>query len=624
MQHLGRAKDVGEFVKHGSAEAEIEIELAASEMHSSNPIIRRRIQKAGSKSAFYINGQPKSQKDVKALAESFSIQINNLCQFLPQDRVVEFAKMDAVETLGVTLRAAASSQMVQWHEDLKQLRSEEKEAELKHHNEQNHLKTLQAKQSVERTEVDRYNQRQDLVVRKKALENYRPIITAKTLKKQYDDLKSEIRSKKVELQRFQADTEPARLAEEDMKRYRNDVQRIANNRKGAYETKRRAVGELSREIEDKQKNSGKDQFEIDAIKQSEKKRKLDAKRIENEIINLQHELENDVVEFDQASFTARLAEIRTKKSKADREKSAILNELNAIRTATLRQSDALKTKVSEKEHLNSRTGQQESLLAKLSQDTFKGWTWLKANMNTLSLRDKIYGPPIVECSVPDPKYADAVETLLGSTEFMAITCTNSADAQVIQNKLVGRTEAGGLGLQQISIRTIPNPLSSYKPLVISQELANVGFEGVMSDFIKGPEAVLAMLCDVSKIHKTAFAPKDLTNEQYAALQQYNGRQDLPTQVRKWVAGRVVYTSVGRAEYGLDTTRTNQVKKAQWFTGQPMATAELLQAEEAIQTLTSEIAEQKKLHVAKTDELKLADSELNDIEAERVRSMYRCF
>lgn len=593
-------------------------------MHPSNPIIRRRIQKSGSKSAFYIDGQPKSQKDVKALAESFSIQINNLCQFLPQDRVVEFAKMDAVETLGVTLRAAASSQMVQWHEDLKHLRSEEKETEVRQQNEQNHLKTLQAKQTVERAEVDRYNQRQDLVAKKRALENYRPIITAKTLKRRYDDLKDGIRSKKVELQQYEADTEPARLAEEDMKAYRDDIQRCANNRKGRFEAKKRVVAELSRDIDNNQKSFGKDLLEIDTIKQSEKTRKSDVRRLENEIINLEHELENENVDFDQASFTARLAELRTKKSKADREKSAFLNELNMIRAATHRQSEALQAKVNEKEHLNSRTGRQESLLSKLSQDTSRGWVWLKENMHTLSLKDKVYGPPIIECSVPDPKYADAVEALLGSTEFMAITCTNSADAQVIQNKLVGKTEAGGLGLQHIAIRTIPNPLSAYRSLVISEELSNVGFQGVLSDFIEGPSAVLAMLCDMAKIHRTAFAPRDLNTEQYAALQQYNSKQEFQAQVRKWVAGRVVYTSQGRAEYGLDSTNSRQIKKAQWFTGQPVATAELLQVEEAITTLKREIAEQKSSHDEKKKEYERANQEQINVENERVRSKcHRC-
>ena len=38
-------------------------------------------------------GEKVSYKDVEASLKKLSIQIDNLCQFLPQDRVVEFAKV---------------------------------------------------------------------------------------------------------------------------------------------------------------------------------------------------------------------------------------------------------------------------------------------------------------------------------------------------------------------------------------------------------------------------------------------------------------------------------------------------------------------------------------------------
>jgi hypothetical protein len=40
-EHLGRSKELSAFVKHGAAEAEIEIELAKSERMARNPVIRR-------------------------------------------------------------------------------------------------------------------------------------------------------------------------------------------------------------------------------------------------------------------------------------------------------------------------------------------------------------------------------------------------------------------------------------------------------------------------------------------------------------------------------------------------------------------------------------------------------
>ena len=88
-KHLGRAKDISEFVKHGAKKATIEIELAKDpKRQTSNPVIRTKILRENNKVEYYINDKKENKKRVMDLARSFSIQVDNLCQFLPQDRVV--------------------------------------------------------------------------------------------------------------------------------------------------------------------------------------------------------------------------------------------------------------------------------------------------------------------------------------------------------------------------------------------------------------------------------------------------------------------------------------------------------------------------------------------------------
>lgn len=57
----------------------------------------------------------------------FNIQINNLCQFLPQDRVQDFAKMNSQEILNNTQSSVCSAECVDMFEKLKQLRAEQKD-----------------------------------------------------------------------------------------------------------------------------------------------------------------------------------------------------------------------------------------------------------------------------------------------------------------------------------------------------------------------------------------------------------------------------------------------------------------------------------------------------------------
>ncbi|KAK3700113.1 Structural maintenance of chromosomes protein 5 [Vermiconidia calcicola] len=121
----GTGKNLDEFVKHGAKRGQIEIELAADpERHDSNPVITTKTDKGdtGNASEYLINGKKANKKRVQELAQSFSIQVDNLCQFLPQDKVVEFAALSPVELLSSTQRAAAPQQMSDWYEQLKEWR----------------------------------------------------------------------------------------------------------------------------------------------------------------------------------------------------------------------------------------------------------------------------------------------------------------------------------------------------------------------------------------------------------------------------------------------------------------------------------------------------------------------
>ncbi|KAK3613115.1 Structural maintenance of chromosomes protein 5 [Elasticomyces elasticus] len=131
-KHLSRQSTEGDFVKNGILRAEIEIELAADwARHAENPAITTIITKEGHGSKgqqvdLLINGKKKSKKAVGDLTRSFSIQVDNLCQFLPQDKVSEFAKLSPIQFLADTQRAAAPLQMCEWHDQLKTMRQEQK------------------------------------------------------------------------------------------------------------------------------------------------------------------------------------------------------------------------------------------------------------------------------------------------------------------------------------------------------------------------------------------------------------------------------------------------------------------------------------------------------------------
>lgn len=120
-KHLGRAGSVKEFVKHGKDIATIEIELKKGGGSRTNHIVRVQIRREQNSQKWWLNGKEANQKAVQGLMRSLKIQVDNLCQFLPQDRVVEFAACTPVDLLHETLRAAAPEEMLDWHKELRDL-----------------------------------------------------------------------------------------------------------------------------------------------------------------------------------------------------------------------------------------------------------------------------------------------------------------------------------------------------------------------------------------------------------------------------------------------------------------------------------------------------------------------
>ena len=61
---------------------------------------------------------------MRTLVSRLRIQLDNLCQFLPQDRAAEFVRMSAVELLEATQRTVGTPEMLKAHMLLKQFGKE--------------------------------------------------------------------------------------------------------------------------------------------------------------------------------------------------------------------------------------------------------------------------------------------------------------------------------------------------------------------------------------------------------------------------------------------------------------------------------------------------------------------
>ncbi|KAJ9505076.1 hypothetical protein QJQ45_030394, partial [Haematococcus lacustris] len=171
-QLLGRADNLASFVRRNCNKAWTEITLSGG---AGRPdiVIRRDISitysrgedgrpKQGYEAQFQINGVNRLVQDVLKQVRSLNIQMDNLCQFLPQDKVAEFAKMDAYELLIATEKAMGDCQMYNQHQKLIADRIAVKELQQNRQRQANTVQQLKAQQEADGREYQRYMQREKL------------------------------------------------------------------------------------------------------------------------------------------------------------------------------------------------------------------------------------------------------------------------------------------------------------------------------------------------------------------------------------------------------------------------------------------------------------------------------
>lgn len=111
-------------MKHNCSDARIDIELQDENPRSVCMISRHFTIR--NKSAWYLNNNQVPENDIKAIIKKLNIDVNNLCQFLPQDRVQDFAKMNKKELLVNTQRAVGREDLVNKQKELIDAKTEQK------------------------------------------------------------------------------------------------------------------------------------------------------------------------------------------------------------------------------------------------------------------------------------------------------------------------------------------------------------------------------------------------------------------------------------------------------------------------------------------------------------------
>ncbi|KAF0492709.1 P-loop containing nucleoside triphosphate hydrolase protein [Gigaspora margarita] len=543
---LGRAKEISDFVKHGQERASIEIELKNK---GRNVVITRMIRKSNNLSQWKLNGQPATHREVSSKVNSLNIQVDNLCQFLPQDKVCEFAQMSPSELLVQTQKAVGEKELIEWHETLIQLREEEKSLTTSIKTDSEQVENLEKRNSVLEKDVTRFREREAILKRVRLYELRIPFARYGVAKHLYDIAKQKRAEAHLEYQNLAKENEPASARKCELE---DLVSRSAKEKKRCtelYSTKKRKMEEIATKLEQSEATSENIRKDLADLKRKERARKNRIAQLRNEITELEERTSSPPLASDDSDIRRKMDDVvrRLRESQPQlNDNKYNQDEINLAVRNVEREMQMIKQQLKELDDVKRR---RLETIRRVDYDTFRAYEWLQQNKDKLSGR--VFGPVCMEINIKDMQFADAIENALGNNNKIFV-CETEQDYHTITRELCDNRR------MRINVFFPKATMDSFTPPIPHQQLRSYGFVSYLLDLIEAPPRVQAALCDMSKLHAIPLA----RNESDINYDIIKGNRAF----FKYYAGETSY-SVSFSKYGqrFSQVLTNRIRPSKFFT-----------------------------------------------------------
>ncbi|KAI8138054.1 hypothetical protein BJV82DRAFT_632418 [Fennellomyces sp. T-0311] len=503
---LGRAKNIAEFVKTGEDEAMIKIELKRAG-GSQNVVIQRNITKSSNASTWRLNGRSAPQKEILSIVNGLNVQVDNLCQFLPQDKVAEFAQLTPPQLLERTQEAAGAHDLLKWHQSLAEWRKVEREMARVYESDADQLKSMQTRNADLERDVIKMRQRAQILKHVELLQAKLPLVKYTDAKKAYERAKEILDEKKAILAQVKRENEPI----EEARRQYKEAADIAQAKKAEQNDAQQELRQKLQRITNLYSRSDSEKNKIDReIKSLQRREHERATEIKNKELRIQRAKEALVEEPSQegiAQLNKDIEDINRQLNDKEFEGQQLVNQNNTLGRRKREIEHELQGKKNEMAAMNNVARRRCETLRKWQADTVAAYTWLKNNREKFSGR--IHGPIVLQIDLKDQRYADLVETILGgrhSNHLRAFVCELKEDYHKFTQEVV---DAQGLRVTVVWPGIIDR--ASVKPLMSQEELrSRHNLDYFVSELLEGPRILIDYLCSETKIN---LVPVGLKNAQ---------------------------------------------------------------------------------------------------------------
>ncbi|KAI9239774.1 MAG: hypothetical protein BYD32DRAFT_410198 [Podila humilis] len=557
---LGRAKEISEFVKHGADKGWIEIIL--SNKNGPNVVIKRHINRNNNTSVWKINGENKTQKEVLKKVQSFNIQIDNLCQFLPQDRVSEFAQMTPQELLRETQRAVGGDEMLKNHDKMIELWNEHKTIFESMKGDLDSINTNEKRNAVIEKDVLRFQQREAVLKKLKLLAVW--ILYAKyaLAKDEYNAIKESRRECFGMVQQIQSEVEPLKRKQRQMEQKLKTATDHKAKLEQQYQKALHSMRSKGASVEAAEGDGEDLRKELDRMHAKLQQRKSMITNLKRKIAAQAELVERapseDNITRDKDALQAQVNEF----AQVARDIKDKIDNLQLAQEDIVRDAKKAGTTLSEKRRrlvaLDDIRNRRLEQLRETESDVYDTVVWLRQNREMF--QKHVFEPVCLEINIKNMKYVDAIENVLNN-QLKTFVCQTREDYNIMTREVLDKLR---LRVNIIAPISSELDLGSYRPPASKEDLRKLGFECFVLDAVDGPAPLLAAMCSKASIHTVPVSESqnlDLRAVRESRLfRKFSTLQDVYTVSYSKYSGEPIQTSTSLRRAKLLTASVDQQER----------------------------------------------------------------
>ncbi|KAM3617031.1 uncharacterized protein V6R79_001296 [Siganus canaliculatus] len=525
---LGRGDKVGLYVKRGCNKGYVEIELYKKD---GNIVINREIHVENNQSLWMLNGRHCNQKTVEEEVKSLRIQVSNLCQFLPQEKVGEFAKMSKVELLEATEKSVGPPEMYEYHCELKNFRNRERELENIVKERASFLEKAKMRNERNKHDVNRYYEWKRHLDVIELLGKKKPWVEYETTRKELEGVKREREEARRRLAAL-------RQAQAPMQRKIQQIEEQLKPTEAQLKAKTAAIKDATLRCKQKQDNLDRKNNNIEDIKQAQRLKQMETEDHQKRITNTRRTIEDLKTELakvgEQPDVTPRISavndelkHIQVDRAKIEGEKSDLRREKDNLYA----ESRMLEKKLND---MNNMMNAKEVKLRERHRDTHTALQWLRQNRHLFD--GNAYEPMMLVINVKDHRFAKYVENHISFNDLRAFVFQRKQDMEKFMSEVRDR-----MNLRVNAISAPEESVSRKPPSKSIESLRRFGFYTYLREMFDAPDEVMSYLCQQYKVHDVPVG-NDQTKSMIRTVIEEPYLRVLYTTDEKYTLKRSFYTS----------------------------------------------------------------------------------